>query len=317
MNYTSLDTMKPKKKKKPGVEEKAYNIKVDNFKKDNVYFSDIYMSGLRTEQKHVEKSKDINESNMSIVLESLNNHKSTKNKSNKNLAKKHKTNFGSELNSEVKGIHKTRKKRKKESVASIEISKEFFSCLLETLFHSDLNLAQSLYRKLLHHFFEYMILIEEKTKNLFANRSLVVNYLELLFKLLIRKNVKIEEYPMEELLGRPKIFPLKLKMHRMTNKKNVLTKFDRKFNIQSDNALFNNKKHSNQILLIFRRIAQKAQGILGFDIEDTIQKMTVEKQYQSQQRKSKHIISYSTFYSNFRVEANQFNSHFSSLIKSK
>jgi hypothetical protein len=290
MNYKSFDLVKTRKKKKNTnlKEDNVYNMNADQYKKDNVYFSDIYTSDLKKGEQKMQINKDINESNMSIVLESLNNPKPFKNKSTKNLNKKLRSNnFGSEMNSEVKHTTKHKKKRKKESTSCLEIPKEFLSCLLQSLLHSTINLPQSLYRKLLHHLFEYLMVIEEKSKHLFSNRNLILNYLELLFKLLIRKNLIIEDYPMKSILGKPNIFPLKLKLTKFANiKKTSLLKFDKKFSTKTKNTLFNNRKHSNHILLIFRKIAQKAQGLLGFDIEDTMNRMISDKTYQSQSKKS-------------------------------
>lgn len=263
--------------------ENVFSIATEQDKREKVYFSDIYNSETgKTGSKRGLRKDAPNESNMSMVLEGLNDPR-TANKSSKNLHKKAKLmNFGSGINS---GQARTKKKKKKEA-PNVQVPKELLSCLLDTLLHSQLEIAQPTYRKLLRLLFEGLDLVETKSKNLFSNRNLVVNYLELLLKLLVRRSVSIRNAQNVSLFGRPSIFPLKLKLSKPANqKKSVLAKLERKLSLRTKNALFNNKRHLNQVLLVFRRIAQKAQNFLGFDVEETVQKMIQEKQFQSQSKR--------------------------------
>lgn len=273
-------------------------------RQENVYFSDLYTSeAVKTGSKRRLRKDAVNESNMSMVLEGLNEPKAGPGKSSKNLFKKPRVaNFGSGLNSETQS--KVKKKKKKDT-SSVQMPKELVSCLLDVLLDSKLDISRSIYRKLLRLLFEGLDLIETKSKNLFNNRNLVVNYLELLVKLLVRNRVHVYDSQSEQFFGQPDVFPLKLKLNKPKNqKKSVLAKLEKKLNLKTKTTLFNNKRHLNQVLLMFRRIAQKAQNLLGFDVEETVQKMVQDKQFQSQSKRGA-LTSSPTSHSNLRVETEE------------
>lgn len=243
-------------------------------------------------------------SNVSLVLEGLNSSKQPAHISNMSAALKGpSTHIGVTLDSEVKSRVK-KKKKKKESLSHVEVPRELMALLLQTLQMSTLNLTQVLYRKLLHCFFEFLMNIEERAKTLSTNRDFILQYLETLLKLLIRRDVNVEPSQNSDLFGTPSMFPLKLKASKLSSMKKPFSKLDKKFTISSKNALFNNRKHSNQILLMFRRIAQKAQTILGFSVEEASHRFLREKQVQIGSRKGR-ITSASRSSSNLRSKANR------------
>ena len=175
-----------------------------------------------------------------------------------------------------------KKKRGESSAASIEISKDYFVCLLEVLKTSDIKMSSVLYRKLLNHFFEGMVMLDNKSKNMTMNRELILNYLEVMFKLLVQKNVEIGYSQVQEELGKPDIFPLKLNLekNKFYGKSNAsrssIMKFERLNSLTSASfkkTIFLKKQHLAFSLFTFKKIASSAQRILGFEIQDSLQKL--------------------------------------------
>ena len=193
---------------------------------------------------------------------------------------------------------RTKKKRKGDiSASSIEISKDFFISLLEAFRSSELNLSYKLYRRLLNHFLEALVLIESKTKNMFANRDLILNYLEAVFKMLIQKKVEIEYEPVYDILGKPNIFPLKVNFQRNPfyqkgSSKNSLIKLNRMNSLSMSSlkkSLFSNKKDLAYSLIILKKIALTTKKFLGIGMKDSLEKLTKNFKNNQINKQSKSI----------------------------
>lgn len=262
MNYSTVDLDRARQAKRgpqaPGGEQ--------------VYLSDLYTSGLR---KSASKP-GAGEARAPMVLAELEGPQ-------KGALR---PGFASGAGAEAPREPKPRKKKKKES-GSVSVSKELLSALMEGLLRSPLSFSQALYRRLLQLLFESLELVETKAKSLFGNRSLVVNYLELMLKLLVRRDVALQPFQAEALFGRPGVFPLKLRLKEKKTgaKKSVLAKLDRKLGKRITTLVFGNRRHSSQVLLAFRRIAQKAQALLGFDVEEAVKRMSAEKEFSLQSKR--------------------------------
>jgi hypothetical protein len=295
MNYSSLDILKPENKKEQKKSDQSKETEnTQESSKEKIYLSKYYTNeSSQLESKKPKTKEDNNESNISLVLKSLDNSRFNKNRSNKNLQVKHAPILiGSGMNSEFKNKIKPKKKKKKESANMLEIPKDFMLLILQVIQNSTVNITTNNYRKMLHNFFEYLTHIEDRAKSLSSNREFILNYLEVLLKLLIRKDINVEPSQNEELFGCPNIFPLKIKGSKLTHKKGAFGKFDKKFAIGTKNCLFNNRKHSNQVLLMFRRIAQKAQSLLGFNVEEASARLMKEKNYNTNSKKGKNYFKF-------------------------
>lgn len=172
---------------------------------------------------------------------------------------------------EAKKPSKSSKKSKSsDNVPWVKISKDFFQNLIEAFNLSKMEMEQSLYRSLMHNFFEALSLVESKTVNFAVNRDLVVSFLDGVLKLLSQRGITLKSEPTQMLVGMPNVFPLKPKIRKTSfyNSKNLEFR-SCSTGPRPKKCIFHDKTYFFKCLATLKRIAFNSEKILGFSFEES------------------------------------------------
>lgn len=185
---------------------------------------------------------------------------------------------------EAKKPSKSSKKSKSsDNVPWVKISKDFFQNLIEAFNLSKMEMGQSLYRSLMHNFFEALSLVESKTVNFAVNRDLVVSFLDGVLKLLSQRGITLKNEPTQMLVGMPNVFPLKPKIKKTSfyNSKNLEFR-SCSTGPRPKKCIFQDKTYFFKCLATLKRIAFNSEKILGFSFEESFK--TIIKAYEKNKK---------------------------------